>query len=68
MNFIELNEYKYKNGTYLEYPVCFNTEEISNVQQCDGGYSPDYCLITMRNGKTFQVAERYKDIISMINT
>ena len=67
MKFIELNEWVYKNGGYITYPVSCNIEEISNVQECDGGYSPDYCLVTMRNGKSFKVREKYRDIISRIN-
>lgn len=64
--FIELGELVYKNGGYITYPVCCNTDEISNIQDCDGGYGPDYCLITMKNGKQYKVRDNYRDIMAKL--
>ena len=64
--FIQLKEYYYSNGGYSTKPICCNVNEIGNVQECYGGYSPDYCLVTMKNGKSYKVADNYDDIISRL--
>ncbi len=66
MKFIELNELVYKNGRYITYPVSCNIEDISAIKECDGGYSPDYCLVTMKTGRSYRVQNSYKDIIEEI--
>ena len=65
MAFIKLNEKYYDRCGYLRRPLLLNVNEISSVSEDTSGYE-DFTVISMCNGKTFRVAERYDEVEKLI--
>ena len=69
--FIQLNEWYYHGNMcgYQTRPLIINTEEISDFHETidDRGYC-EYVTVTisLKNGRTYNVKETYKEILEMI--
>ena len=64
--FIELRELYYRNGTYLTKPLLLNANEISSILEYDNSGYREFRTIVMNNGKIYEVADKYKDIVCKI--
>ena len=68
--FIQLQEYYYdlRAHGYGTRPLAINTEEISDFHETDDvdrGYRAAI-KISLKNGRTYNVKETYKEILEMI--
>lgn len=68
--FIQLNEWYYHSSMcgYQTRPLVINTEEISDfheTQDIDRGYCKAV-KISLKNGRTYNVKESYKEILEII--
>ena len=68
--FIQLHEYYYDTHChgYITRPLAINTDEISDfhdTDEVDRGYC-DAVKISLKNGRTYDVKESYKEIMEKI--
>ena len=68
--FIQLHEYYYDTDChgYITRPLAINTDEISDFHETndvDRGYV-DAVKISLKNGRTYNVRESYKEIMEKI--